>query len=191
MNPSAAEASSWRCCLLFSALVSPQPFRGDQRMLQQVLIPDCTEMFCCLEKHHLKDVWCRLNLCSILGSVPFWVVHTAKLFRGRNEGMWYGCSDFCTSQNFTALAANSFEMGETGPHQLWEGLNLVAGAQVMPPHPRVHTGIFLTSPTTRPKTRTASLHIAPRENRFAAGVGMFMHDTGLKHCCLSLSKRWD
>lgn len=28
---------------------SPQPFRGDRRMLEQVLIPDCTEMFCCLE----------------------------------------------------------------------------------------------------------------------------------------------
>lgn len=123
--------------------------------------------------------------------VKYFAAIVAKLFRGRNEGMWYGWRDFCTLHYFIALAASSFEMGEPGPHQLWEGSNLAAGAQVMPPHPRVHTGIILTSPTTLPKTRTASLQRALRENRFAAGVGMFMYETGLKHCCLFVSKRWD
>lgn len=33
-------------------------------------------------------------------------------------------------------------MDETGPQQLWEGSNLVAGAQVMPSHTQVHTGNF-------------------------------------------------
>lgn len=48
--------------------------------------------------------------------------------------MWYGWSDFCALHYFIALAARSFEMSEAGPQQLWEGSNLTAGAQVMPPH---------------------------------------------------------
>lgn len=69
--------------------------------------------------------------------------------------MWYGWIIFVHFS--TALAANGFEMGETGSQQLWEGSNRAAGAQVMAPHPRVRTGIFLTSPPALPETRTAPL----------------------------------
>lgn len=86
-------------------------------MLEQVLIPDCTEMFCCLES--------GLKMFEFL--LHFWVCLVAKLFRGRNEDMWYGWVIFVHYS--TALAANGFGMGETGSHQLWEGSDLAAGAQ--------------------------------------------------------------
>lgn len=47
MNPSAGRGQELEVLsLCFQLLLSLQPFRGDQRMLEQGLIPDLTEMFC-------------------------------------------------------------------------------------------------------------------------------------------------
>ena len=66
INLSGEESRSWSFCFQLSALPL-QAFCGDQRMLEQVRIPDCTETFCCLGSG-VKDIQRCLTFCSVFGS---------------------------------------------------------------------------------------------------------------------------